>query len=202
MKVTNLSDILSGKQFDALTEAEQTAYLQNFAAFKQKHNADYPNGQVVTIGIQTLNLLPGTDGKFRITLADGVNTSTKVLTFAQVTLDILMGNSVQLPYAVVAPHILMQKNKGSIKMTIKVVDENDEWTGRDGSTGGYTRPQAAIIGNTEYVPSNDVLAACAGAYQQLAALQMKNVLANVEGAKAEGAKVAAASEVEQEVDIV
>lgn len=176
--ITNLSQILGQKDFNALTADEKSAYLADFAAFKLQHAKQYPEGQSIVLPIAKVTMLPDQDGNYRFELKATPNTYSPVFKFKPATAAIMLGNALQLPIGVCIPLLIRSLAKGSLKTTVQVVDETDFYTDKDGVEQNYSGPSVARFGNTqiEYVPSTEVLQNAQSAYLRIEEMQLAAML--------------------------
>lgn len=172
----NLTAILGGRDYDALNETEAAEYRAAFDAFRAAHAAQHPNGQEITLAIENLSMSPDKDGIYRIQVKPSGNTFTPIFKFRNGNLEVMLVNALNLKPRIVLPTILRCSDKGVLKMKVRLVDENDTYEATDGTEGNFKRPQVQILGNIEYVPSNDVKAKCDKVYEMYAKLAIEEEL--------------------------
>lgn len=180
----NLTAVLGGRDFDNQTEEEAADYRASFNAFRVNHDQQHKGGQEIALKIENLSLRPDKDGVYRIAVQAGANTFTPVFKFKQGNLQVMLVNSLNLSPEISLPTILRCSDKGTLRMKVRLVDENDTYTSADGTEGNFQRPQVQILGNIEYVPSGEVKAKCEKVYEMYARIAIENELKTASQPKA------------------
>lgn len=159
MEITQGNQLLTTKEFDALTPEARKKYLAAATAFVKEFNERNPNGLSTTFNITKVNTrATGENPRVAVVFAANPNIKTEALTYPPSVLEAIADDLGCGGVTAFASIIQNSFKPCKIKVVLKAVNAGDTYEKKDNTVGTYKIPQIVIDGREEYILSDDAKA--------------------------------------------